>query len=103
MVFQGIFGSDLRKQLCKKGPQTDPKNLGGPIDLLSSVRPSVRMDSAGTAPYLFLIFGIKVSFYGIMSTMKPDFLKKIVGQKWRKRCNKYAFLSISWQPDHRLF
>ena len=55
---------------------TDPKNLGGPIDLLSYVRQSVRMYSTGTAPYFFLIFGIKIALYGIMSTMKPDFREK---------------------------
>ena len=37
--------------------------------------------------------------HGIGSFARKNFL----GQKWRKRCEKYAFLSISWQPDHRFF
>jgi len=44
------------------------------------------------------------SFLWLLKTDEAGFLKKkILGQKWRKRCEEYTFLSISWQPEHRFF
>ena len=43
-----------------------PKNLGGTIDLLSCARMYVRPDGFRSNGFIvFLIFGIKVAFYGI--------------------------------------
>ena len=66
---------------------TDPKNLGGPIDLLSYVRPSVRPDGFRSNGFIvFSDFWYQGSFLWFQKTDEAGFLKKKIF--WPKMAKK---------------